>query len=64
MVKEVLVFSNNIPIQPAMEALLAHFFSPHRPGYHNEDVLWFLEWVNKQNHCCGNASKPDEEVLN
>ena len=61
MVKEVL---NDNPIQPPMEALLAHFFSPHRPGYHNEDVLWFLEWANKQKHWCDNTFKVDEKVLN
>ena len=41
-VKEVLT-----PIKPAIEAMLAHFFSFHRPGYHKEDVLWFLKWANK-----------------
>ena len=61
MVKEVL---DDNPTQPPMEALLAHFFSPHRPGYHNEDVLWFLEWANKQKHWCDNTFKVDEKVLN
>ena len=31
-----------------LEGLFAHFFSPDRPGYHTEDVQWFLELANKQ----------------
>ena len=61
-VTEVLVFYGN-PMQPVVEALLAHFFSSHRPSYHKEDVLWFLKWANKQKHWCDSASKSNEEVL-
>ena len=35
-----------------MEGLFSHFFSPHRPGYHQEDVEWFLELANQQDDWC------------
>ena len=63
MVKEVLSSSYNTPIKPAVEALLAHFFSPYRPSYHRQDVLWFLECANKQKQWFDTSSvKPEEEV--
>ena len=38
-----------------MEGLFAHFFSPYRRGYHAEDVQWFLELANKQEHWKNNS---------
>ena len=35
-----------------MEGLFAHFFSAHRPAYHQHDVGWFLELANQQEHWC------------
>ena len=35
-----------------MEGLFAHFFSPHRPGYHHKDMEWFLELANQQEDWC------------
>lgn len=35
-----------------MEGLFAHFFSAHRPAYHQDDVGWFLELANQQEHWC------------
>ena len=37
-------------VQLLMEGLFAHFFSPYRRGYHTEDIQWFLELANKQEH--------------
>ena len=39
-----------------MEGLFAHFFSPYRCGYHTEDVLWFLEYANKQKQWTANST--------
>ena len=35
-----------------LEGLFAHFFSSHRPGYHKEDMEWFLELANQQEDWC------------
>ena len=40
--------SDRLVIGRVMEGLLVHFFSPDRPIYANEDVLWFLEFTNEQ----------------
>ena len=40
--------SDRSVIGRVMEGLLVHFFSPDRPIYANEDVLWFLEFANGQ----------------
>ncbi len=36
------------PVRLVVEGLLAHFFSPDRPSYVDEDVLYFLEMANVQ----------------
>lgn len=40
--------SDRLVIRRIMEGLLAHFFSPDRPMFTNEDVLWFLVFANEQ----------------
>lgn len=45
-----------------MEGVLAHFFSPHRPSYMNEDVLWFLEFVNQPGQWCNQGVGVPEVV--
>ena len=44
-----------------MEGLLSHFFSPHRPTYQRDDVLWFLRLANEQGQWCYNPFQEDEE---
>lgn len=44
-----------------MEGLFSHFFSPHRPGYHQEDREWFLELANQQDDWC--VPNAFEEVI-
>ena len=39
---------SNAPITLVTEKVLAHYFSPERPGYFDEDIFWFLELANKQ----------------
>ena len=41
-----------IPVRIIVEGLLAHFFSPDRPSYADEDVLYFLEMANQQEQWC------------
>ena len=60
-VKKALNFPNP-SFKPAVEALLAHFFSFHRPGYHKEDVSWFLEWANTQKYWCASTSHDTLEM--
>ena len=60
-VKEALNFPNT-SIKSAVEALLAHFFSHHRPGYHKEDVTWFLDWANTQKYWCASTSHDTLEM--
>lgn len=35
-----------------VEGLFEHFFSAYRPDYHQDDVDWFLELTNQQQHWC------------
>ena len=49
-------------IQLFVEGLFAHFFSPYRHGYHTEDVQWFLELANKQEHWKANPVTHTHQV--
>lgn len=56
--------SGNTPVRLVIEGLLAHFFSPDRPSYVQDDVVWFLKFANKQEQWCFNANpeKVDSEI--
>ena len=45
---------SNTAVRLLLEGLLAHFFSPYRPHYHRDDVLWFLRLANEQEQWCYN----------
>ena len=42
--------SNDESVRKVVDGLLFHFFCPYLKEYHQEDVLWFLELVNRQAH--------------
>ena len=49
-----------------LEGFFAHFFSSYRRGYHREDVQWFLELANKQEHWGANHAQyqlPNQESI-
>ena len=37
-------------VKVLLEELLAHYFSADRPGYHPEDIKYFLQLINAQLH--------------
>lgn len=39
---------SNASVRRLMEGILAHFFSPYRPSYYQEDVVWLLKLANEQ----------------
>ena len=51
----------NSAVRLVMEGLLAHYFSPDRPTYVEEDVLWFLQLANDQEQWCLNPFLGEEE---
>lgn len=44
--------TSNTPVWLVMEGLMAHFFSPVRQHYTDEDVQWFLNFTNKKKQWC------------
>ena len=49
-----------------LEGFFAHFFSSYQRGHHTEDVQWFLELANKQEHWGANSAQhqlPNQESI-
>ena len=46
-----------------LEGLFAHFFSPERQHYNNDDICWFLWHANNQTEWKNNQLKDDFSML-
>ena len=41
-----------LQIKLLIDGLFSHFFSEHRPEFHQDDIKWFLEFANNQMSWC------------
>lgn len=53
----------SISVRWVIEGLLTHFFSPDKPSFAPEDVVWFLELANHQKQWCCNTTDQVENPV-